>query len=266
MGRRLGQHFLFDPAILGRIADAASITSDDTIAEVGPGPGSLTKELLDRLGSASGNGRAGRVVAIELDRNLYEKLKENFADDPRLELVHGDALRFPFEKLGIFKVVANIPYQITTPLIFRLLKEKGLVSMTLTIQKEVADRIAAKPGTKDYGALTLAILYRAETKKVLDIPRGAFRPAPKVDSACVQIKILDKPRVDTGDPVFLFELIKTAFSKRRKTITNGIKGLCPEPLKALEDAGIDHMRRPETLTLEEFAKLADAVLENRKSG
>ncbi|MDA8173206.1 MAG: 16S rRNA (adenine(1518)-N(6)/adenine(1519)-N(6))-dimethyltransferase RsmA [Nitrospiraceae bacterium] len=255
MGRRLGQHFLFDTTILGRIADAASIAPDDTIAEVGPGPGSLTKELLDRINS----GGAGRVVAIELDGQLYEKLKEKFADEPKLELVHGDALRFPFESLGVFKVVANIPYQITTPLIFRLLKEKGLVSMTLTIQREVADRIAASPGTKDYGALTLAIQYHGEPKKILDIPRWAFRPAPKVDSACVHINILPRPRVDTADPAFLFGLIKTAFSKRRKTITNGIKGLCPEPLKALEAAGIAPMRRPETLTLEEFARLADSV-------
>ncbi|MDA8326298.1 MAG: 16S rRNA (adenine(1518)-N(6)/adenine(1519)-N(6))-dimethyltransferase RsmA [Nitrospiraceae bacterium] len=249
MGARLSQHFLFDPSILRRIVDASGVGPEDTVVEIGPGPGALTRVLLQR---------AGKVVAIELDERLYLKLRDELSS-PKLSLAHGDCLKFPYHELGEFRVVANIPYHITTPIIFRLLEEKSLRSMTLTIQKEVAQRIAAAPGSKSYGVLSLAVQYRADPKLAFIIPRGAFRPVPKVDSACIHLEIYGGPRVRVDDEGLLFALIRGAFAQRRKTIENGIKRLCPAPRAALSRAGIDPKRRPETLSLEDFARLAREV-------
>ncbi len=249
MKPRLSQNFLFDPSILRCIADAAGILPDDVVVEIGPGLGTLTKELLNR---------AGRVIAIEFDEKLYRALKEK--EDPgRFEIFHDDALKFPYNELGQFKVVANIPYHITTPIIFRLLEEKGLRSMTLTIQKEVARRIAARPGGKDYGVLSLSVQYRGNPRIAFTISKGAFRPVPKVDSACIRIDIYKKPPVQVQDEKLLFALIRGAFSQRRKTIENGIKKLCSNPAEALKKAGIDPKRRPETMSMDEFARLSDEV-------
>ncbi len=249
MKPRLSQNFLFDPSILRRIADASGISGQDTVVEIGPGLGTLTKELLQR---------AARVVAIELDEKLYQNLKEKMPPE-RFQVFHADALEFPYDELGRFKVVSNIPYHITTPVIFRLLEEKGLESMTLTIQKEVARRIAAGPGGKDYGVLSLAVQYRGNPRIAFTIPKGAFRPVPKVDSACIRIDIYERPPVEVPDAGLLFSLIRGAFAQRRKTMENGIKKLCPRPAEALEKAGIDPKRRPETLSLEEFARLTREV-------
>lgn len=254
MKPRLSQNFLFDPSILRRIADAAGISPEDTVVEIGPGLGTLTKELLQR---------AAKVIAIELDVKLYNNLKGKI-DSDRFEVFHADALKFPYKELGRFKVVSNIPYHITTPVIFRLLEEKGLKSMTLTIQKEVARRIAARPGGKDYGVLSLAVQYRGNPRIAFTIPRGAFRPVPKVDSACIHIDVYDRPAVNIEDgsekQKLLFALIRGAFTQRRKTIENGIKKICPQnPAEALKNAGIDPKRRPETLSLEEFARLTEEV-------
>ncbi|MDA8091497.1 MAG: 16S rRNA (adenine(1518)-N(6)/adenine(1519)-N(6))-dimethyltransferase RsmA [Nitrospiraceae bacterium] len=255
MKPRLSQNFLFDPSILRRIADAAGISPEDTVVEIGPGLGTLTKELLQR---------AARVIAIELDEKLYLNLKEKI-DSDRFEVFHADALRFPYNGLGPFKVVSNIPYHITTPVIFRLLEEKGLKSMTLTIQKEVAQRIAARPGGKDYGILSLAVQYRGAPRIALTIPKGAFRPVPKVDSACISIDIYERPPVEVHDEHLLFSLIRGSFSYRRKTIENGIKKICPGAAEALKNAGIDPKRRPETLGLAEFARLTEEVLKTNRS-
>lgn len=247
---RLSQHFLFDPSILSRIVDVSGAGPEDTVVEIGPGPGALTRMLLER---------AGRVVAIELDDALYRRLKGEISSE-RLELIHADALRFPYHELGEFRVVANIPYHITTPIIFRLLREAALKSMTLTIQKEVALRITAQPGSADYGALTLAVLYRAEPKLAFTIPAGAFRPVPRVDSACIHLRIRERPGVQVKDEGFLFDLIREAFTHRRKTMANAIKRLCPAACAdILAGAGIDPRRRPQTLSLEDFARLADKI-------
>lgn len=253
MRARLGQNFLFDPSILRRIADASGAGPEDTVVEIGPGPGSLTRVLLER---------AGKVVAIEVDQRLYQKLREELPSS-RLTLVLGDCLKFPYHELGEFRVVANIPYHITTPIIFRLLGEKGLKSMTLTIQKEVAMRIAAAPGSKNYGVLSLAVQYRAAPKIAFTIPKGAFRPVPKVDSACIHMEIYKEPKVRVADEGLLFGIIRGAFAQRRKKIENGIKGFCPEPREALVRAGIDPGKRPETLSLEDFARLADEVFKTK---
>lgn len=258
--KRLGQHFLFDPSILHRIINIAQITSDDTVVEIGPGAGRLTKMIAEV---------AKEVIAIELDLGLYEKLKEDIKDIKKfnnIELIHGDALKYPYEKLKPFKVVANIPYYITTPIIFRLLeasqKIKNLESITLTIQKEVAQRIVAKPCTKDYGVLSIAIQYYGKPELKFIIPGGAFRPAPKVDSALIHIKIFDKPKVMVLDEKLFFRIIKTAFAQRRKTLSNALKTISSDIKEILISAGIEPKRRAETLSIEEFAKFSNALFDN----
>ncbi len=246
--KSLGQNFLFDPAILGRIIEAASIGPDDTIVEIGPGPGRLTT-LLSKV--------AKKVVAIELDSDLYIKLQDELAGRENVELVLGDALKYRYDDLGSFKVVANIPYYITTPIIFSLLAARdNLVSMTLTIQKEVAQRIVANPGTKDYGVLSLAVQYHADPEIKFIIPAGAFRPVPKVDSAVVHIHIRKTPKVIVADEALLFKIIRAGFSQRRKTLSNALKPLMPDIKDVLIDTGIDPGRRGETLSMDEFAILA----------
>ncbi len=246
--KSLGQNFLFDPAILGRIIEAASIGPDDTIVEIGPGPGRLTT-LLSKV--------AKKVVAIELDSDLYIKLQDELAGRENVELVLGDALKYRYDDLGPFKVVANIPYYITTPIIFSLIAARdNLVSMTLTIQKEVAQRIVANPGTKDYGVLSLAVQYHADPEIKFIIPAGAFRPVPKVDSAVIHIHIRKTPKVIVADEALLFKIIRAGFSQRRKTLSNALKPLMPDIKDVLIDTGIDPGRRGETLSMDEFAILA----------
>jgi len=250
-GRRLGQHFLYDPSILARIVETARLRPDDTVVEIGPGPGTLTRALA---------GAAARVVAIEIDRRLYERLLEGMASHPNVKLVHGDALRFPYETVGPFKVVANIPYQITTPLLFRLFEHCGtLESMTLTVQKEVAERITAGPGSKSYGVLSVMVQYRGEAEMAFRIPAGAFRPPPKVDSACVHIRVRKFPAARPRDEALFFALVKAAFSQRRKTVANALKPLDARVREALAQAGIEPRRRPETLSIGEYIGLADAL-------
>ncbi len=249
--KHLGQNFLFDPSLLGRIIDAAGLSAEDTVIEIGPGPGSLTRLLAEKV---------KRLIAIELDAELYERLRGDFIAYRNVEIIHGDALRFPFETFGEFRVVANIPYYITTPIIFRLLDAKEfLKSMTLTIQKEVAERIVARPGGKDYGVLSIMIQYYASPELRFIIPKEAFRPVPKVDSAVVHMKILEHPSVTVKDEKMLFRLVKTAFSQRRKTLSNSLKSFGADIKAVMLSAGIDPQRRPETLSIEEFARLSDAL-------
>jgi 16S rRNA (adenine1518-N6/adenine1519-N6)-dimethyltransferase len=249
--KHLGQNFLFDQSILNRIVEASEITTADTVVEIGPGPGALTKMLA---------GAAKKVIAIELDFELFEKLKEKLSESKNVELIHADALKYYYELLGPFKVVANIPYYITTPIIFRLLEaRKKLKSMTLTIQKEVAERIAAKPGNKDYGVLSLMVQYYGAAELKFIIPKEAFRPAPKVDSAVIRIEILEKPAVRVEDGKLLFRTIKTAFAQRRKTLSNSLKPLSKDIKKILLSAAIEPHRRAETLSIEDFARLSDLI-------
>jgi 16S rRNA (adenine1518-N6/adenine1519-N6)-dimethyltransferase len=222
----LGQNFLFDPSILSRIVGSADVGSDDLIVEIGPGPGKLTRMLAER---------AGRVVAIEIDDKLYEKLKGELAGFSNIELIRGDALKYHYES-----------------------DVKGkLKSMTLAVQKEVAERIVAKPGTKAYGVLSLVVQYHAEPSLRFLIPKEAFRPVPKVDSAIVILRILDKPSVGVGNEKLFFRIIKTAFSQRRKMLSNSLKSVRQDVKEWLMRAGIDPHRRPETLNIEEFARLAN---------
>lgn len=279
--RYLGQNFLYDPSILKRIVQVAQLDTEDLIVEIGPGHGSLTRMLADKV---------KMVIAIELDDILFERLKIKLAEYKNVELIHGDALKYSYENLPGFKVVANIPYYITTPLIFRLLEmkqtcpietrrtsemippftplekggrgdyqmKKNLTAMTLTVQKEVAERIIAKPGRKDYGVLSIMIQYYAKPCLKFIIPKEAFRPVPKVDSAVLHIKIPEKPFVDVEDEEFFFRIVKTAFSQRRKMLSNSLKSIRGDVKEWLAEAGIDSNRRPETLSIEEFARIANS--------
>jgi 16S rRNA (adenine1518-N6/adenine1519-N6)-dimethyltransferase len=247
----LGQHFLIDLSINERIVQSAQLTPEDLVIEIGPGPGKLTHMLCSRV---------RKVIAIELDERLYSKLTAEFAGCSNIELVQGDALEYPYESLPEFTVVANIPYYITTPIIFRLLaSRKNLKSMTLTIQKEVAERIVATPGGKEYGVLSLMVQYYAVPSLQFIVPREAFRPVPKVDSAVVRMDILSVPSVGVRDEKMFFRIIKTAFSQRRKMLSNSLRGIRSDIRECLTEAGIDPNRRPETLSMEEFARLSDLL-------
>jgi 16S rRNA (adenine1518-N6/adenine1519-N6)-dimethyltransferase len=248
--KSLGQHFLYDPLIIREIIRIAGIRHEDLVVEIGPGPGELT-EALARHSSG--------VIAIELDESLFNKLANRFAGRENISLVHLDALEYPYHELGRFKVVANIPYYITTPIIFRLLEAREkLLSMTLTVQKEVAERIVASPGGKDYGVLSIMVQWYAETRIGMIIPKEAFRPVPKVDSAVVRIDVLSRPAFEVEDEKLFFGIVRAAFSQRRKMLSNSLRSFGGDPKEWLERAGIDPSRRPETLSIEEFARLADA--------
>lgn len=249
--KHLGQNFLSNTFILNQIIQSAGLDKEDTVVEIGPGPGSLTRLLAEQV---------QKLIAIELDPVLYEKLRGDFIAYRNVEIVKGDVLNFPFESIGTFKVVANIPYYITTPIIFRLLDAKqNLKSMTLTIQKEVAERIVAQPGGKDYGVLSLMVQYCARPELKFIIPKEAFRPAPKVDSAVVHMKILEQPAVTVSNEKLFFSLVRTAFAQRRKTLSNSLKGFGENMKSVLHSIGIDPSRRPETLSMEEFSRLSDIL-------
>ncbi|MFB3817202.1 MAG: 16S rRNA (adenine(1518)-N(6)/adenine(1519)-N(6))-dimethyltransferase RsmA [Candidatus Methylomirabilales bacterium] len=256
-----GQHFLIDPRVRDAIVQAADVTPGSTVLEVGPGTGVLTEALL----------RAGaRVLAVELDRGLAGLLQETLGGHPGLTLWVEDALRLDFAARlrdhparGAIRVVANIPYYITSPLILHLLEQPGLFRLlALTIQREVAERLAAGPGEKAYGALTLACQYRAEVRTALHIPRGAFYPVPEVESRLVRLDVRPAPPVRVPSPERLFAVVRAGFGQRRKTLRNALRGAgwTAAPVEAaLAAAGIAGSRRAETLSLEEFARLAAAL-------
>lgn len=257
---KLGQNFLIDTRILDHIVDAAQLGQDKLVLEIGPGLGTLTQ----RLARA-----AGQVVAIELDRALVEILSKTLqVEHPNVEVIQGDAgsidLRVMMqERLSAGQkatVAANLPYYITTPLVMRLLEEDLPIDrIVVMVQKEVADRMVSPPGSKDYGALSVAVQYYTEPRIVTRVSRGAFLPSPEVDSAVVAMQIRDSPPVQAPKRSF-FKVVKAAFGQRRKTLGNALAaglGLERAPVQAaLEGIGIDPGRRGETLSLEEFAAIA----------
>lgn len=261
--KALGQNFLVDRNVLARIADIVEIGPDDRILEVGPGKGALT-EMLAR--------GCGRLVAVELDTRLVPVLRQAFRDNPRVEIVHGDILEIDLQELlaseggARWKVAANLPYNISTPVLFAFLDNRDLFSrLVLMLQKEVGDRLAASPGTKDYGVLSVLFQLHFDVTRELIVRPGSFHPVPKVDSAVLSFVPLETPRVPVGDEQFFRRLVKGAFSMRRKTLWNCLKGanlgLPGEQLsEALARCGIEPGRRGETLSLEEFAALSRGMI------
>jgi 16S rRNA (adenine1518-N6/adenine1519-N6)-dimethyltransferase len=251
--KSLGQNFLVDPSVTHRIADVARINANDNVLEIGPGLGHLTEELV---------ARAGRVLAIELDNDLAPMLQQRYASSGKVEIVHADALEYPYASLsGTWKVVANLPYYISTPIIQRLLAHRqSFASMTLMLQREVAERIAAEPGGKEYGYLSVLVQYYLTPSLAFIVPPEAFSPRPKIDSAVIMLC----PRAAGPPPVrseaWLMTVVKAAFSQRRKTLRNSLKqlGIVSELFNAIEPStGIDPARRAETLSIEEFCRLSD---------
>lgn len=259
--KSLGQNFLIDEHIIERIADGAEIGPDDYVLEIGPGIGVMTQELAQR---------AKKVVAIEIDRDLIPVLKETLADFDNVTVIRADVLDLDLnaviaEHFGDKKpkVVANLPYYITTPIIMMLLEDGIPVSeIVVMIQKEVADRIAAKPSTKAYGALSVATQYYTEPSIIAKVPRTVFMPQPNVDSVVIRMILREEPPVQLDNPDVFFKVIKAAFGQRRKTLLNALTaggyGQNKEHLsEMLHSVGIDPIRRGETLSIEEFATLAN---------
>ena len=260
--KNLGQNFLIDDDTVSGIVDAANVSKDDLIIEIGPGLGTLTKELLDR---------AGKVICIELDKRMIEILNDRFSMYDNFKVLNDDVLKVNLkeliekEKVKTTKIVANLPYYITTPIIMKLLEERlDIETITVMIQKEVADRLVTKPGTGDTGAITYAIHYYTNPKRVLEVPNTAVIPEPKVNSTVINLEVLKEPKVAVKDEKKLFEVIKTAFMQKRKTLLNALAnsnkyGSKEQICKTLELLSIDNRVRPEKLTLEEFAKIADEI-------
>ena len=262
--KSLGQNFLIDDSVLTDIVEGAEVNKDDLIIEIGPGVGSLTAQLI---------GKAKKVVSIELDNDLIPILQEELGQYENFTLIHKDALKVDFNEIigdeKSVKLVANLPYYVTTPIIVKLLKDNyNFKSLTIMIQKEVAERINAEPNCKEYGALSLLVQYYCDTKIVRKVSPGSFIPRPKVDSIVIRLDKLSEKRVEVKDEKLMFEIIRNAFNMRRKTMWNAVKflGMKKEDIeKAFELSGIDQKRRGETLSLHEFAILSDNIINIRNS-
>ncbi|AYE34429.1 16S rRNA (adenine(1518)-N(6)/adenine(1519)-N(6))-dimethyltransferase RsmA [Clostridium septicum] len=258
--KSLGQNFLIDDSVPRDIVNGAEVDENDLVIEIGPGVGTLTAQLLKR---------AKKVVAIELDNDLIPILQQEIGDNPKFTLIHNDALKVDFNEIigeeKSVKLVANLPYYVTTPIIVKLLKEDyKFKSLTIMIQKEVAERMNAEPGNKDYGALSLLVQYYCNTSIVRRVPPQCFIPRPKVDSIVIRLERLEEPKVKVENEKLFFDIIRSSFNMRRKTLWNGVKslGLDKEKLEiAFENANIDPKRRGETLSIEEFACLSDKINE-----
>lgn len=262
--KSLGQNFLIDSNILSRIVGAAELTRDKAALEIGPGIGALTQRLAEA---------AGKVTAVEIDQRLIPILGEILEEEQHVDVIHGDVLQLDLKKLfqeqfsGFEKVsvVANLPYYVTTPILMKLLEEKlPLEHIVVMIQKEVAQRMAAKPGGKEYGSLSIAVQYYCTTEIVCSVPHTVFIPQPNVDSAVIKLSLRQQPAVQVEDEAFFFRVVQGAFAQRRKTLLNNLMMLTGKDKRApltelLEAIGIDPGRRGETLSLEEYAKLSEAL-------
>ena len=262
--KTFGQNFLIDTHVLEKIISAAGITKNDCVLEIGPGIGTMTQYLAEN---------AGHVVAVEIDRNLIPILKETLADYDNVTVINGDILRVDIKALAEeynggkpIKVVANLPYYITTPIIMGLF-ESGVPidNITVMVQKEVADRMKEGPGSKDYGALSLAVQYYAEPEIVANVPPNCFIPRPNVGSAVIRLTRHKEMPVEVKDPVLMFKIIRASFNQRRKTLQNGL-GNAPELpytkeqiAAAIAEMGLTPTIRGEALSLAQFAQLSDIL-------
>jgi 16S rRNA (adenine1518-N6/adenine1519-N6)-dimethyltransferase len=255
--KRFGQHFLVSPTILAGILQLADLGPDDAVVEIGAGTGTLTEALASTV---------GRLLALELDRDLIAPLRQRFRDRPHVEIVHANALTFDFDQLPTpIKVVANLPYGTAVAILTRLLSQRSrLRCAVIMLQREVAERLYARPGTKAYGSLTLLAQWHATVDKGFHVPPSAFSPPPKVMSTVVRIIPRPTPPLAVQDEAWLFRVLHAAFGQRRKTLTNALRHAFPSIeavilRQILENSGIAPSRRGETLTLDEFARLSDAL-------
>lgn len=262
--KKFGQNFLIDSHVLNKIIDAAEITKDDFVLEIGPGIGTMTQYLAEA---------AREVTAVEIDRKLIPILQETLADYDNVTVINQDVLKTDIAALAQeknggkpIKVVANLPYYITTPIIMGLFESHvPISSITVMVQKEVAMRMQAGPGTKDYGALSLAVQFYAEPYLAANVPPNCFMPRPNVGSAVIRLKTYDEPPVKVKNEKLLFALIRASFNQRRKTLVNGLKNSSElsfgkeEILDAFSKCGLNENIRGEALTLAQFAALADAL-------
>ena len=265
--KKYGQNFLVDKNILDKIVAAADISRDDCVLEIGPGIGTMTQRLAEE---------AGEVVAVEIDGNLIPILEETLSGYDNVTVIHDDILKVDIEDIAKrhggrpMKVVANLPYYITTPIIMALFEKRlPLKSITVMVQQEVADRMGVGPGTKEYGALSLAVQYYARPEIITKVPAACFMPKPNVDSAVVRLTRYDEPPVEVEDERWLFTLIRASFNQRRKTLANGIanagigigRGQVEDALAVM---GLPPTTRGETLTLKQFADLSNALCGQRR--
>jgi len=266
--KKFGQNFLIDTHVLDKIIHAADITKDDFVLEIGPGIGTLTQYLCEH---------AREVVAVEIDRMLIPILSETLSGYSNVTVINEDILKIDLNTLvqernggRPIKVVANLPYYITTPIIMELFERHiPLINVTVMVQKEVADRMQAVPGTKDYGALSLAVQYYAEPYIAANVPPNCFMPRPNVGSAVIRLTLYQNPRITVKDEALMFRLIRASFNQRRKTLLNGLNNskeldfTKEEILNAIREEGLSDNVRGETLTLEQFAGLANRLSPNR---
>ena len=258
--KKLGQNFLINESIIYDIVKKANVTKEDVVIEIGPGLGSLTKELINN---------AKKVIAIELDPNMIDILKSRFGIFDNFEVIYGDVLKIDLEELikgyDSVKVVANLPYYITTPIIMKLLEDKlKIKSITVMVQKEVGERICATHKDKEYGAITVSVQYYSEPQIIIDVPKENFIPAPEVDSCVIRLDMREKPLVSLKDEKLFFRLVKGAFTQRRKTINNSLtcSGKSKEEIiAALNKLGIDSKLRAENLSIQQYADIANTLVE-----
>ena len=267
--KKFGQNFLIDDHVITKIINAAEITKDDLVLEIGPGIGTMTQYLAES---------AGKVIAVEIDKNLIPILGETLAEYDNVTIINEDILKLDINRLveeendgKPIKVVANLPYYITTPIIMGLFESHVPVSsITVMVQKEVADRMQTGPGSKEYGALSLAVQYYAEPKIVANVPPNCFMPRPKVGSAVICLTRHQNPPVTTLDEKLMFRLIRASFNQRRKTLSNSLKNSQELPYSreeveaAIIECGLPLNIRGEALTLEQFARLSDCFVKLNK--
>ncbi|UUV98525.1 16S rRNA (adenine(1518)-N(6)/adenine(1519)-N(6))-dimethyltransferase RsmA [Vagococcus luciliae] len=269
--KSLGQNFLTEPNILRKIAEAGDLSKEDGVIEIGPGIGALTEHLARN---------AGKVLAFEIDQRLIPVLEDTLSPYDNITVVNEDILKADvvaeakkvFDKEQPIKVVANLPYYITTPIMMHLLMSPlDITTMVVMMQKEVADRMTAKPSTKAYGSLSIAVQFYMEAKLAFIVPKTAFVPQPNVDSAIIKLEKRETPIVEVIDETFFFELTRASFTQRRKTLWNNLTShfgkddVTKQWLeKSLEESDIDPKRRGETLSISEFGKLSNMLITNKK--